>query len=120
MSLNNILLFVIYIVCTTAGLLLLKLGGQGHFPTLLTLPLLNLKVSLVSLFGLFFYGLSFVLYSKLLTIFELMYLYPATIGITAVLIYIGAVVIFGETVTLAKIGSLVLILSGVLTLNLLK
>lgn len=120
MSLINFLLFVFFFIFTTIGMVLIKLGGQGHFPTLVTVPLLDLRVSLVSLLGLFFYGLSFVLYSTLLTRFELTYLNPATVGITAILIYISAVVVFHEAITPAKIGGLVLILSGVLVLNLMK
>jgi multidrug transporter EmrE-like cation transporter len=120
MSLGNILLFLGFFTFTSAGMVFIKLGGQPGHAVFYTVPGLGFKLSAISLLGFFFYGVSFLLYSTLLQRFELSYLNPATVGITAILMFICAAVIFGETITAAKLGSLILILAGVLILNLMK
>jgi multidrug transporter EmrE-like cation transporter len=120
MTASNIFLFIFFFLFTCVGMVFIKLGAQAGHPALITLPFLGLRLSLISIIGFLAYGLSFVLYSTLLTRFELSYLNPATVGITSILIFICAVIVFGEVITPAKLGGLTLILSGVLVLNLVK
>jgi drug/metabolite transporter (DMT)-like permease len=116
----NFLTFIGFFLFTCAGMVFIKLGGQSHQHAFLTVPIIDFRLSLISLIGFFLYGLSFLLYSSLLTKYELSFLNPVTIGITAILIAICAVIFFHETLTLVKIGGLLLILGGVLLINFFK
>jgi multidrug transporter EmrE-like cation transporter len=117
---TNIFIFIIYFFFTCTGMVLIKLGGQSSHNVFLTLPILDFKLSPVSLLGFFTYGLSFLLYSSLLTKYELTFLNPVTIGITAILIFLCGVMFFNEAVTFAKLSGLFLILCGVLIVNFIK
>ena len=114
----NILTFIGFFLFTCAGMVFIKLGAQHN--VLFTVPVLDFKLSALSFVGFLTYGISFVLYSSLLTKYDLSFLNPFTIGITAVLIFICGLTLFHETLTLAKVAGLALILSGVFVLNVLK
>ncbi|MFZ2126044.1 MAG: hypothetical protein WAV04_00850 [Candidatus Microsaccharimonas sp.] len=45
---------------------------------------------------------------------------PVTIGITSILIFTSAVIVFGEAITVAKIIALLLIVVGVIIINVFK
>lgn len=117
---NNILLFIVYFFFACAGMVFIKLGGQPVQSGLFTLPVLQLKVTLLTLLGFLFYGVSFLLYSVLLVRYELSFLNPVTIGITSILIFICAVAVFNETITVAKLVGLLFILVGVVIINTIK
>lgn len=116
----NLFTFIGFFLFTCAGMVFIKLGGESTRQSFLTLPVLDMRISLVSLLGFFLYGLSFVLYSSLLTKYDLSFLNPVTIGITSILIFACAVVFFQENITATKLVSLALILTGVLLLNFFK
>ncbi|MDB5168821.1 MAG: hypothetical protein JWO41_177 [Candidatus Saccharibacteria bacterium] len=116
----NLLTFIGFFLFTSAGMVLIKLGSQASHNAILTLPILDFKLSIVSLLGFFLYGLSFLLYATLLTKYDLTFLNPVTIGVTSVLIFASGVIFFNEALSLIKIISLLLILSGVLLINLFR
>jgi drug/metabolite transporter (DMT)-like permease len=116
----NLLTFLGFFIFTCAGMVFIKLGSHPQYHTFMTIPILDFKLSAVSLIGFLLYGFSFLLYSSLLPKYDLTFLNPVTIGITAILIFICGVAIFNETVTLVKVVGLALILSGVLIINLIK
>lgn len=117
---NNVIMFILYFFFACAGMVLIKMGGQSTRDTLFNLPVIDLSVSLLSLLGFVFYGLSFLLYAALLTKYELSFLNPVTIGITSVLIFVSAVIFFGETITVARVLGLAVILVGVFIINAFK
>jgi drug/metabolite transporter (DMT)-like permease len=116
----NLLSFIGFFIFTCAGMVFIKLGGQPSHHTFFTVPVIDFKLSAISLIGFLLYGLSFVLYSSLLTKYDLTFLNPVTIGITAILIFFCGTIFFNESVTIAKIVGLTLILSGVLLINFFK
>lgn len=101
-------------------MVVIKLGGRVTSNVLLHIPVINVSFSLMSLIGFFLYGVSFILYSILLSKYELSFLNPTTIGITSILIFISAVVFFSEAITIPKIVALTLILAGVVIINVFK
>ena len=115
----NLLTFIGFFLFTSAGMVFIKFGGQSH-NTFFTVPVIDFKLSTFSIIGFLLYGISFVLYSSLLQKYELTFLNPVTIGITAILIFFSGVVFFNETLTLVKVLSLGLILAGVLLINFVK
>jgi len=114
---GNIIIFISFFLFTTAGMVLIKLGSRASENILFTLPILDFKLSVLSLIGFILYGISFLLYATLLTRYDLSFLNPTTVGITSVLIFISAAVIFGEVITGVKVLALLLIISGVVLIN---
>jgi drug/metabolite transporter (DMT)-like permease len=113
-------MFVLYFLFACTGMVLIKMGGQPAQNTLFSLPVLNLNISIMSLVGFLFYALSFILFASLLGKYELSFLNPMTIGITSILIFISAVVFFGEVLSFGKLAGLAFILIGVFIINLIK
>ena len=116
----NIAIFVAYFIFTCLGMVLIKLGGRPSENILFTLPVVDFRVTALTFIGFFVYGLSFLLYTILLTRYELSFLNPVTIGITSILIFASAALVFGEAITLAKIAALLLIVGGVIIINVFK
>lgn len=110
----NIVLIVIYVIFAVGGSTLIKYGGIAKSTALFTIPIVNVSLSPISLFGILCYGASFVLYVFLLNRLDLSFVSPVTIGIVYVLLMITAVLVFGEQMTAIKIVGCGLILAGVL------
>lgn len=110
----NIALIISYIVFAVGGSTFIKYGGLSKVTSLFTIPLINVSISLTTLLGILFYGLSFIVYIFLLNKFDLSFISPLTVGIVYVLLMATAVLVFHETFTIAKIIGCALILAGVL------
>jgi len=67
--------------------------------------------------GLFFYGISFVLYLYILTKFEVSYIYPIIMSIGLVLLLIFSVLLFGEAFTLKKVLGILIIAAGIIIIT---
>jgi drug/metabolite transporter (DMT)-like permease len=70
----NILTFIGFFIFTTAGMVFIKLGAEPSHHKLLTIPVVDFRLSIMSLLGFLLYGLSFLLYASLLTKYELTFL----------------------------------------------
>ena len=110
----NIILIIGYVIFAVGGSTLIKYGGLTKVVSLITLPIVNVNISLISILGILSYGLSFVLYVLLLNKFDLSFISPITIGVVYVLLMITAVVIFNEQFTLLKTVGCALILAGIM------
>lgn len=111
----NWFLIVLYVLFAVLGSTLLK--GGSKMAALFTLPLINLPISVVTLIGFVFYGLSFLVYTALLSTHELSIISPITVGAVYVLLMITAFVFFSEPISAQKIIGSVLILVGVLVMT---
>lgn len=110
----NIILILLYVVFAVGGSTLIKYGGTLKEVSLLTIPYVNVNVTLISLTGILSYGLSFFLYIVLLNKFDLSFISPLTIGIVYVLLMVTAVIFFNEQFTLMKTIGCTLVLVGIL------
>lgn len=111
----NIFLIIAYVVSAVSGSTLIKLGGLSVESVYsFTIPWISLRLSVMSLFGILFYGISFFLYIILLNRFDLSFISPLTIGLVYLLLMLTAVVFFSESFTIIKTIGCVLILVGVL------
>ena len=116
---RNIMQFVligIYIILTISGLTLMKVGGNSG-----TLAIengnMNFNISLISLAGLFCYLCSFLLFTRLVVIFDLSYIMPLTTGIVQVITLVVSKVVFKENLTWQAIIGASLVIIGVLIMN---
>ena len=112
----QIVLIGIYIILTLTGLTLMKLGGNSG-----TLAVengsMNFNISLISFAGLFCYLCSFLLFTRLVVIFDLSYIMPLTTGIVQVLTLIISKIVFKENFTWQAIIGASLVIIGVLIMN---
>lgn len=111
------LLIAVYLVLTVSGVTLVKIGSHGS-------PLLSKtgdkfiwNLGPLVLLGLFAYGLSFLLFMWLISRFQLSYLIPVTAALVQILVFIVAVIIFKESITLMKMLAFALIVVGVVLIQ---
>ena len=113
----NTILIGIYIILTISGVVLFKLGTQKDFLVSVSTGVFSLKISLLSIVGLVCYLCSFLMYMFLISKFDMTYIVPITTGITQVLTFIVAIVLFKECLTVSKVAGTILILIGVAIIN---
>ena len=111
---TNWIYIVLYVVFAVTGSSLLKFGAGESAKKLFVLPLVNMSVSIQTIIGFFAYGISFLLYTILLSKFDLSFISPITVGIVYVALMITAFVFFKEPLTIYKIIGSSLILLGIL------
>jgi len=116
----NILLLVIYILSTSSGLVLLKLGSSSGAPVAIINNSLKFNLNPLVLGGIFLYATSFILYTFLISKYNLGFIIPVTTALVYILIFVASFLIFKETFTVIKIVAIALIIFGVILLNLNK
>ena len=117
---SNIILFI-YAITSSAGLILLKLGSQsGGAPVAIVDGRLHFNLGLYAIFGIFLYGLSFVIYTYLISKNDLGYIIPVSTALIYIFIFLASFIIFKEAFTALKIVGIALILGGVILLNINK
>lgn len=110
----NIILLASYILLSTGGATLVKLGGNPKMPQLFTVPYFDFPVSFVTLLGVIGYSLSFLLFIVLLNKLELSYLTPVATGVSYALLMGASILVFNEGFSLIKTVGCILILVGVI------
>lgn len=112
----QILLIIIYLVLTLSGLILMKKGGN---PGTLAFENgnMNFGISLISLAGFVCYLGSFLLFTRLVVMFNLSFIMPLCTGIVQVLTLVASKVIFKENVSVQAIIGATLIIIGILVMN---
>ena len=114
----KILMIVCYLIFTVSGLILMKKGGNagkitvggGEF---------GFSISWVSLLGFICYIVSFLLYTRIIMMFEsLSFISPICNGISQVMIVLASWLILKEQITGLNIGGAALIIVGVVIMNL--
>lgn len=106
----------IYLILTISGLILMKKGGNpgtfaiegGNF---------NFGISIVSLAGFICYLGSFLLFTRLVVMFDLSYIMPITTGIVQILTLISSYVIFKEDFSWRAVIGASIVIIGILIMN---
>ena len=110
----NWLYILFYVICSVSGSTFLKLGSSDSRKVLLTVPLIDMTVSSITIIGFVCYGLSFIIYTILLSKYNLSFVSPLTIGLVYIALMVTSVIIFKESLTITSIVGSGLILLGVL------
>jgi len=113
----SIILTIVYILTTSSGLILLKLGTNSGPPVSFVENSLKFNFNLYLISGIALYGLSFLLYIYLISKFDLGYIIPITAAFVYILIFTASFFIFHEAFTMIKISAITLIILGVILLN---
>ena len=113
----KIILVIIYLILTISGLILMKKGGNSG-----TLAIENgnasFVINLISFAGLFCYLFSFLLFTKIVIMFDLSYIMPICTGIVQVMSLIASKIIFKENISIYGIIGASLVIAGIIVMNL--
>lgn len=112
----QIVLVMIYLILTLSGLILMKKGGN---PGSLAIENgnMNFGINLISLAGLFCYLCSFLLFTRIVVMFDLSYIMPICTGIVQVLTLVASKVIFKEEISIYGIIGASLVIVGIIVMN---
>lgn len=110
------ILFILYLVLTSCGLLYIKLGGQSTSASI-TNSIFSIQLDFRLIIGLVCYVLSFLLYTIILQKRDLSYIYPISAGIINIISVLMGVIILKEKISTSGIVGIAAIVIGVVLLN---
>ncbi len=111
------ILILAYTVLGVSGMTMLKFGSRYHTSLNFTKFFVGVELSWASLFGVFLYGLSFLLYIYLISKYELSYLFPMLTAMTYLGILAASILVFHESFSTIKMLGSLLVFAGVILLN---
>ena len=110
------ILVAIYIILTISGLILIKKGGNPGTVNVNNGEI-HLGMNLISLVGFICYICSFLLYTRIVVMFDLSYITPICTGITQVLILVASYFAFQEQISKQGIIGAALVIIGIIIMN---
>jgi len=108
----------LFVLATSSALIILKLGTKEGAPIQYLDGRLQLNLNLYTVSGIFLYGISFLLYTYLISKNDLGYIIPLTTALVYAIIFTASYFVFHEQFTATKVAGIVLIISGLIFLNL--
>ena len=114
----KILMVIIYLFFTVAGLILYKYGANKGFNCSIVKGNLNLKLNIISIIGLVCYLFSFLLYILILPRFNISFIMPVTSAISYIATFILSIMVLKETISSNGIVGSIIILVGIIVMNL--
>lgn len=106
----NYIILILYALFAVSGANLMKYGGT--VANVFVIPVIDIKISLLSILGLFCYGVSFLLYFVLLNKFDLSFLIAITLPLVYGLLFLSSIFVFHEAFTISKLLGFVLMIFG--------
>ena len=114
----RILMIIIYLIFTVSGLILMKKGGNAG-KIGMGAGELSLSISWISALGFVCYIISFLIFTRIIMMFEnVSYISPICNGIAQACIIIASIIFLKEKFTVATIGGALLIIAGIVVMNL--
>lgn len=107
----KIILTIIYICFTTSGIFLMKMGGNS-----LAISFkdgFSFKIGGITFLGFIAYLISFLLWQKLITSFDLSYIVPITTGIVQVIVLLIGLLFFKESINWVGLVGVIMIIIGI-------
>ena len=113
----KIILVIIYMILSLSGLILMKKGGN---PGSISMDSgnINFGISPISLVGFICYICSFLLFTRIVVMFDLSYIMPICTGIVQVLTLVAAYFVFKEEISKQGIIGASLVIIGIVIMNL--
>ena len=110
------ILIVMYLILTVSGLILMKKGGNSG-----TIQLnegnIAFTINWISAIGFVCYLCSFLLFTRIVIMFDLSYIMPFVTGIVQILTLVSAAVIFKEQMSKQGIVGAAIIIIGIIVMN---
>ena len=114
----KIFMIIIYLIFTVSGLILMKKGGNAGKITM-GAGEFAFSISCISALGFICYIISFLLFTRIIMMFEnVSYISPICNGIAQACIVIASIIFLKEQFSIATIGGAALIIAGVIVMNL--
>lgn len=110
-------ILVLYVLATTAGLIVLKLGSSEGAPVALSSGRLVFNINILNTLGLMLYLFSFICYSYIISKYDLGYIIPLAGSFVYIVMFFASFIIFKEKFTILKIAGISLIIIGISLLN---
>ena len=111
------LLIAIYLVLTVSGLILMKKGGNAGTINIKAGEL-NFGISLISALGFVCYIFSFLLYTRIVMMFEnLNYITPICTGLAQIMIFIASYLFLKESIGATTVAGMLMIIAGIVVMN---
>lgn len=110
------ILFIIYVILSTSGLILFKLGSS-NLSIGLSKSIFSMNLPFLSLMGLLCYLCSFLLWMYLISKSDISFIVPLGVAVTNIAVLIGSYVILKESISGAAIVGTILIIIGVIVMN---
>ena len=115
----KIVFVVAYIILTLSGLVFMKLGGNsGSFA--LNEGTINFSINWISAIGFVCYLCSFLLFTKIVIMFDLSYILPLVTGIVQIATLVASKIVFKEVITMQGLIGASVIIVGIIIMNLPK
>jgi drug/metabolite transporter (DMT)-like permease len=114
------ILIALYVLATSLALIFLKLGSGSGAPFAYTNNRFHFNLNWYISSAIILYGTSFLIYTYLISKYDLGYIIPLATAFVYVAIVTASYFIFHEIFTTAKILGIVLIVIGLVLLNLKK
>ena len=115
-NLMKIILVILYLILTVSGLILMKKGGNSG-----TIKLnegdIAFTINWISALGFVCYLFSFLLFTRIVVLFDLSYIMPLVTGIVQILTLISASVVFKEEMSRQGIIGAAIIIIGIIIMN---
>ena len=110
-------LVIAYLILTVLGLVFMKLGGN---PGSLAIKegTITLGMSLVSGVGFICYLCSFLLFTRIVVMFDLSYIFPICTGIVQILTLVASALVFKENISMQSAIGAGIIIIGIIIMNL--
>lgn len=106
----------VYLLFTIGGLILMKLSNEPPQITFVKQKII-ITIAPFMVLGLIAYIISFLLWMRLVTYYELSYIMPVTAGLVQVASFVAAIMIFSEKPDIFRIIGIILIIIGVVVIN---
>lgn len=110
-------ILAIYAITTSVALIFLKLGTKTGAPVAYINHKLVFNLGFYVIGGIILYGVSFIIYTYLISKYDLGYIIPVATALVYILVFTASFLVFHETFTIIKIAAISLIILGVILLN---
>ncbi len=105
---------VTYMLLSLAGMTFIKMGGHS---SIYGIKIFNFIISIKTVIGIFFYGLSFLLYTFVISKMQLSIIIPIITAINTCAIVIIGILIFKEIVNLGQTVGIAIVIVGVFVMG---
>lgn len=109
-------LVIVYLILTVSGLVFMKLGGNPG-----TIQIkennLNLSMNTISAIGFLCYICSFLIFTRIVVIFDLSYIFPICTGIVQIATMIASYYVFSEKISVYGVIGASFIIVGLIIMN---
>lgn len=108
--------YIAYIFFTISGLTLMKMGG-GQLSIGIKEGIFQFNLGVRLLMAFMMYGVSFILWSRIVAASDLTYIMPVSSAVVNILTLIVGIIIFKETMSIMQVIGMVVVTLGIVMMN---